>query len=80
MYNLTAFNPTCAEIPMSWAAAFPGRPITWETDKKRQAIVDSWPPEVDDERGAARWDFAPLYDFPGAFEEYLIPTIRELNP
>jgi hypothetical protein len=32
---------------------------------------------VDD--GAARrdWGFAPVYDFTSAFEEYLIPNVRE---
>ncbi|MGE0446489.1 MAG: NAD-dependent epimerase/dehydratase family protein [Vicinamibacterales bacterium] len=76
-YNLSAFNPTAEEIRHVVADAFPGARITWDTDIKRQAIVDSWPQDVDD--GAARrdWGFAPRYDFERAFDEYLIPTIRE---
>ena len=77
-YNLTAFNPTAQEIHAVVTAAFPRAAIGWRNDPKRQAIVDSWPADVDD--GAARrdWGFAPTYDFARAFEEYLIPTIRKL--
>jgi nucleoside-diphosphate-sugar epimerase len=76
-YNVTAFNPTASEICDVVVEAFAGACITWQVDRKRQAIVDSWPADVDD--GAARrdWGFAPRYDFRRAFDEYLIPMIRE---
>ena len=76
-YNVNAFNPTAKEICDVVVQAFPGARITWQTDRKRQAIVDSWPADVND--GAARrdWSFAPRYDFRRAFDEYLIPMIRE---
>jgi nucleoside-diphosphate-sugar epimerase len=75
-YNLTAFNPTAQDIHDVVSAAFPRAALGWRTDPKRQAIVDSWPADVDD--GAARrdWGFAPTYDFHRAFDQYLIPTIR----
>jgi nucleoside-diphosphate-sugar epimerase len=76
-YNVTAFNPTANEICDVVAGAFPGARITWQTDTKRQAIVDSWPIDVDDSAARLDWDFAPRYDFPRAFDDYLIPTIRE---
>src|ERR1041384_137954 len=76
-YNVTAFNPTAEEICDVVAAAFPGARITWQTDRKRQAIVDSWPVDVDDTAARRDWSFAPRYDFRRAFDEYLIPTIRE---
>ncbi|HXH25993.1 MAG TPA: NAD-dependent epimerase/dehydratase family protein [Vicinamibacterales bacterium] len=76
-YNVAAFSPTAQEICDIVTAAFPGASIRWQVDAKRQAIVDSWPEEVDD--GAARrdWGFAPRYGFRPAFDEYLIPTIRQ---
>jgi nucleoside-diphosphate-sugar epimerase len=76
-YNLTAFSPTAQQIHDAVIAAFPGAVVQWGTDEKRQSIVDSWPEDVDD--GAARrdWGFAPVYDFTSAFEEYLIPNVRE---
>jgi nucleoside-diphosphate-sugar epimerase len=76
VYNVAAFSPTAAEIRDEVEAAFPRAQITTAVDERRQAIVDSWPAEVDD--GAARrdWGFAPEYDFTRAFRDYLIPTIR----
>ena len=76
-YNLCAFNPSAQEIADTVAAAFPGANITFRTDVKRQAIVDSWPADVDD--GAARrdWNFAPAFDMTSAFADYLVPTVRE---
>lgn len=75
-YNVTAFNPSAHEIRDIVLRAFPEAAITFEVDPKRQGIVDSWPEDVDD--GAARrdWGFAPTFDLPRAFDEYLIPTIR----
>ncbi len=76
-YNVAAFNPSADDIARVVLEAFPGAQITWQTDRKRQGIVDSWPADVND--GAARrdWGFAPRYDFQRAFSEYLIPTIRQ---
>jgi nucleoside-diphosphate-sugar epimerase len=76
-YNLSAFSPTAEDIHRVVLNAFPGARITWQTDAKRQAIVDSWPAEVDDTAARRDWGFAPKYDFTRAFDEYLIPTIRE---
>ena len=76
-YNLTAFSPTAQQIHDAVVAAFPGAQVHWATDGKRQAIVDSWPEDVDD--GAARrdWGFAPVYDFERAFAEYVVPNVKE---
>ncbi len=76
-YNLSAFNPTAREICEVVVEAFPDARITWEVDRKRQAIVDSWPADVDDSAARRDWNFAPRYDFTHAFDEYLIPMIRE---
>jgi threonine 3-dehydrogenase len=76
-YNLTAFNPTAQEIHDVATAAFPRASIGWRTDPKRQAILDSWPADVDDGAARSDWGFAPTYDFRRAFDEYLIPTIRD---
>jgi nucleoside-diphosphate-sugar epimerase len=76
-YNLTAFSPTAQEIHDVVTAAFPRASLGWRTDAKRQAIVDSWPADVDDSAARQDWGFAPAYDFRRAFDEYLIPTIRE---
>ena len=76
-YNLTAFSPTAEEICHVVMKEFPDAQITWNVDEKRQRIVDSWPADVDDTAARRDWSFAPRYDFARAFDEYLIPTIRE---
>jgi nucleoside-diphosphate-sugar epimerase len=76
-YNVGAFNPSAEEIRDVVVDAFPGAEITWDTDVKRQSIVDSWPADVDDSAARQDWGFSPRYDFQRAFSQYLIPTIRE---
>ena len=75
-YNVGAFNPSAEAVRDVVVDSFPGARITWEVDRKRQAIVDSWPGDVDDSAARADWGFCPRYDFRRAFSEYLIPTIR----
>jgi nucleoside-diphosphate-sugar epimerase len=75
-YNVGGFNPSADEIRDVVTKAFPGADITYRVDRKRQAIVDSWPEDVDDAAARHDWGFAPRYDFERAFSEYLIPTIR----
>ena len=76
-YNLSAFSRSAAEIRNVVLAAFPDADVEYHVDAKRQGIVDSWPADVDDTAARTDWGFAPTYDFPRAFQEYLIPTIRE---
>jgi threonine 3-dehydrogenase len=76
-YNVTAFNPSAAEIREVVLKAFPDAAITYDVDAKRQSIVDSWPADLDDSAARRDWGFNPAYDFERAFSEYLIPTIRQ---
>jgi nucleoside-diphosphate-sugar epimerase len=76
-YNLTAFSPTAQQIHDAVMAAFPRAAVHWATDAKRQSIVDSWPQDVDDRAARRDWGFEPRYDFKSAFDDYLIPNVRE---
>ena len=75
-YNVSAFSRSAADIRDVVMKAFPKASITYAVDDKRQAIVDSWPADVDDSAARADWGFNPEHDFDRAFSEYLIPTIR----
>jgi len=77
VYNITAFNPSADEFRELVAAGFPGADIDYEPDLKRQAIVDSWPADVDDSAARRDWKLAPRYDLDRAFSEYLVPQIRD---
>jgi nucleoside-diphosphate-sugar epimerase len=77
VYNITSFNPSAGEIRDIVAREFSGAEISFKPDDKRQAIVDSWPEDVDDKAARRDWGFAPGYSLARAFEEYLIPGIRK---
>jgi len=76
-YNLGAFAPTADEIRTEVLHAFPSAVVTYEIDAKRQGIVDSWPEDVDDSAAKQDWGFAPRFDFHAAFQQYLIPAIKD---
>jgi nucleoside-diphosphate-sugar epimerase len=77
VYNITAFNPSAEEFRNLVVEAFPDAEITYTVDDKRQAIVDSWPADVDDSAAREDWGLAPVYDLRRAFDEYLVPSIRQ---
>jgi threonine 3-dehydrogenase len=77
VYNVGGFSLTAKQIADRVTRAFPGAVIGYEPDPVRARIVDSWPEDVDD--GAARrdWGWKNDYDADRAFDEYLVPTIRQ---
>lgn len=77
VYNIGAFNPSAAEIQAIVKAAFSKAEITTHVDIKRQGIVDSWPADVDDRAARHDWGLEPHFNLERAFQEYLIPVIRE---
>lgn len=77
VYNVTSFALSAAQIRDRVLAAFPDAQITFQPDHKREAIVDSWPADIDDSAARLDWDWTPEYDVERAFNEYLIPIIRE---
>jgi len=80
VYNIRAFSPTAAEIRDEVVRLFPGAAITFRPVERRQAIVDSWPGDLDD--GAARrdWGHAPRHGLREAFGEYLLPSLMKRYP
>jgi nucleoside-diphosphate-sugar epimerase len=77
VYNVTSFNPSAAEIAEIVGRAFPDSRITFDSESKRKDIVDSWPAQLDDTAARHDWNWHPDFDSNAAFEEYLIPAIRE---
>jgi threonine 3-dehydrogenase len=56
---------------------WPDAEITFAPDTQRQAIVDSWPADVNDDAARADWGWAPEFDLSRAFDEYLVPGIEK---
>lgn len=77
VYNVGAFAPSAGEIRDLVLAAFPKADVTFQPDLKRQGIVDSWPADVDDSAARRDWGFAPRFGLKTAFDDYLLPAIRE---
>src|SRR3984957_18153229 len=77
VYNVGAFSVSAADIAKRVKKAFPGADITYAPDPVRAKIVDSWPEDMEDAKARKDWRWAPAYDFDRAFDEYLVPRIRE---
>jgi nucleoside-diphosphate-sugar epimerase len=75
VYNVAAFNPSAGELARLVRRAFPAEEITFAPDPRRQAIVDSWPEDVDDTRARRDWGFRPAYDLDRTFNEYVLPNV-----
>jgi threonine 3-dehydrogenase len=76
VYNVSAFSPDAAELADRVRKAFPQAQITFAPDARRQAIVDSWPEDIDDARARRDWSFSPAYDLDRAFDAYLVPNVQ----
>jgi nucleoside-diphosphate-sugar epimerase len=77
VYNISSFNPSAEEVRELVLLGFPDADIAFEPDLKRQAIVDTWPADVDDTAARRDWGLEPKHDLDRAFSEYLIPGIRQ---
>lgn len=77
VYNITSFNPSAVEVRDLVIKEFTGVDVGFDIDPKRQAIVDSWPEQVDDSAAREDWGFSPALDLDRAFGEYLVPGIRK---
>ena len=77
VYNVTSFSLSAAQIRDRVLAAFPDADVTFHPDVKREAIIDSWPADIDDSAARMDWEWAPEYDADRAFSDYLIPRIKE---
>ena len=77
VYNVTSFSLSAAEFRERVLAAFPDARITFVPDERRQGIVDTWPAGLNDKAAARDWSWEPAYDIDRAFDEYLVPIIRQ---
>jgi nucleoside-diphosphate-sugar epimerase len=76
VYNARGFSASAGEIARAVRASFPGASIRFAPVAERQALVDTWPADVDDRAARADWGFAPAHDLEGAIRDYLAPALR----
>jgi nucleoside-diphosphate-sugar epimerase len=78
VYNVSSFSLSAAEFREWVLKFFPDAQITFQPDVKRQAIVDTWPADLDDSTARRNWKWQPDYDAQRSFSEYLVPNIRNM--
>jgi nucleoside-diphosphate-sugar epimerase len=77
VYNITSFSLSAVEFRDLVLKSYPGAQISFEPDLKRQAIVDSWPADLDDTPARRDWGWYPDYGVERCFVEYLVPNITK---
>jgi nucleoside-diphosphate-sugar epimerase len=77
VYNIRGFSCSAGEIRQEVLRAFPAARVTFAPLPERQAIVDSWPADVDDTRAREDWGHAPRHGLAEAFRDYLAPALRQ---
>lgn len=77
VYNVTSFSLSAEEFYLEVRRTFPEAQITFAPDLNRQGIVDSWPAGLNDKLARQDWGWQPTYGVSRAFEEYLVPNIRQ---
>jgi len=76
-YNIGAFSPSAGELEEHCRKYFPNGKVQFIPDERRQAIVDSWPADVDDNAARRDWKWSPDYGFERAFDDYLVPAVKK---
>ena len=77
VYNVAAFSPTAEEIAAVVRKHIPGADLGFDTDPTRQAILDSWPDELDDHLARRDWGWRPSFDLERMASD-LIPLLRDI--
>ena len=77
VYNITSFSLSAEEFRKEVLKAFPDAQIDYQVHEKRQAIVDTWPEDIDDSAAREDWGWQPEYDLERCFSEYLVPNIKK---
>jgi len=76
VYNIRSFSVSAGEIRSEVLRHFPDAQISFDAVPARQAIVDSWPADLDDSAARKDWGLAPRHGFREALADYLVPALR----
>ena len=77
VYNVAAFAITAEEFRQNTIKAFSNADITFDSNPRRQGIVDSWPEDTDDSCAREDWNWKPEYDVNRFFNDYFVPEIKK---
>jgi threonine 3-dehydrogenase len=77
IYNIAAMSPTADEIADAVRRRIPGVRLTFRSDPRRQAILNSWPKALDDSLARREWGWKHAFDLE-AMADDLMPRMRRL--
>jgi threonine 3-dehydrogenase len=77
IYNIAAMSPTAGDFAEAVRHRVPGVQITFRSDPRRQAILDSWPQELDDSRARRDWGWQAEYDLERLSDD-IVPRIEAM--
>lgn len=77
VYNINSFSVTALEFKEMILRFIPQAQIDFVPVPHRQAIVDSWPRDVNDDAARRDWQWSPQYGFESAFSDLLVPRVRK---
>jgi nucleoside-diphosphate-sugar epimerase len=70
-------SPTAEQIAEAVRRRIPGVRLTFRSDPRRQAILDSWPKVLDDSVARKDWGWKPTFDLEAMVDD-LMPKMRRL--
>lgn len=75
VYNITSFSYSAGDFKEMTQNGFPEAVINFKPDPKRQAIVDSWPADIDDSPARQDWGWKPSLEEAEDWQSYLLENI-----
>lgn len=79
-YNIGAFSVSAERVQRKVVETFSQADVRFDIDRRRQAIVDTWPADVDDTPARNEWGYHPHYSFERTFSDYLVPKLKGVWP
>ena len=72
IYNVTSFNPSALEFFNTVQNIYPEAKLSYNINKIRQKIVNSWPDNIDDSLATKEWGWKPNYNLNDTINSYLV--------
>ena len=72
IYNVTSFNPSVLEFFNSVQRIYPNAKLSYNINKVRQKIVNSWPDNINDSLANKEWGWKPNYNLNDTIKNYLV--------
>ncbi len=76
VYNVASFSASAGEVEAALRSHFPDLQVTYEPHPGRQAMVSTWPDDVDVTAAMHDWGYEPRWNLESALSEYIVPAVR----